>query len=119
MRTEGSVLCSDGTMSVRSDGCAQHGGAAEGADAFEHHDGPIRARPMGSGTELCADDTTVDSGACANHGGVAKQRPPDRPESSDKPEAGIPVAVCKDGQTSYSDHAGGVCAYHGGVARWL
>jgi hypothetical protein len=116
MHPEGSVLCSDGTMSAQREGCAQHGGAAEGADAFEHHDGPIRARPSGSGSELCADDTTADAGACANHGGEVKQRPADRGGTN---EAGVPVAVCKDGQIARRDHAGGVCSYHGGVSRWL
>jgi hypothetical protein len=118
-RSTQAVLCSDGTMSSSSGrACVQHGGIAEGADAFEHNDGPIRARPSAPDVELCADDTTSapGPGACALHGGVVEPRPPSR---GDEPEVATPVAVCKDGAVARSDHAGGVCSHHGGVSRWL
>jgi hypothetical protein len=118
-RTTGPVLCNDGTMSgANGRTCVKHGGISNSAGAFEHHDGPIRARPTTPDVELCADDTTSASGpaACVHHGGVVKQRPPSQGEPT---EAGTPVAVCKDGAVARSDHAGGVCSYHGGVSSWL
>lgn len=89
-----SILCNDGTVSPIGRGaCFGHGGISDGSEKFERHDGPIRER-------------------------TPSAKPP--PTDTDhRPEVGTPIAVCKDGDISYSMHAGGTCSDHGGVAHWL
>ena len=117
-----SILCNDGTLStpIRRGACSGHGGISDGSEKFERHDGPIRERaPSTNAGALCSDgtrSTTTGQGACSHHGGVLKAPPLDHGE---RPEPGTPIAVCKDGDISYSMHASGTCSDHGGVAHWL
>jgi hypothetical protein len=93
-------------------------------------------------TVTCKDGSIgkAGRGACAHHGGVAKDAavepasPPVSPAPATPPVsrapandrapsraavAGQPTARCKDGTMSYSRQHSGSCSHHGGVARWL
>jgi hypothetical protein len=94
----------------------------------------------------CKDGTTSKAGrgACSHHGGIAaasasdtnareesRTAPDTQPQAKSAPQgrapatsqrtapAGKPMARCKDGTMSYSQHRSGTCSRHGGVAEWL
>ncbi len=107
---------------------------------------PAAAAPAAGGSPLTCKDGTASTamgrGACSGHGGVQKASKHKaatdaaaEPASAAAPAAGTAMtaaapatgntnpagatAKCKDGTYSKSQHRGGTCSKHGGVADWL
>jgi len=61
-----------------------------------------------TGDAICGDDSYVSSDGDCVHRPVAAATAPEGAS-----------AHCNDGTYSFSEHRGGTCSHHGGVAEWL
>jgi len=76
--------------------------------------------PATQGTNK-ADQPATRFGPCAtdyyrNSNGVCVHRPT-KTQTTSVPDGA--TAQCRDGSYSFSQHRGGTCSHHGGVAKWF
>jgi len=131
------LKCKDGTISATSGrgACSGHGGIDKTATKTERKTVKLQEKaaktvvkkaPGTQVTQLCADGSTSNStgrGACSGHGGVkaaaATSKATGVPITAESRLRTGAIAQCKDGLYSHAKTRTGVCASHGGVAKWL
>ena len=110
--------CKDGTTSTVSGrgACSGHGGVQK-ATKEKASAAAVTAAPAAAAVAAAPAAAATEKAAVAAKSSVASKSIPTETAGSTDPTGA--TAKCKDGTFSHSQHHGGSCSNHGGVADWL